>query len=93
MTSPRTKEEPPTMTHGMPATPSALLHDAADRTVTEATPVCIVARGHHELIQGLRAVFGHSMHVIEDRRRGKALLPRDAGGKDIASGHSHHPPA
>jgi len=71
------------MTHGMLTTPSALLHDTADRSATETTFICIVACGHHELIQDLRAVFGHSMHIIEDRRRGKALLPRDAGGKDM----------
>jgi len=78
------------MTGEMLSVPSVLSPDSAERTPTEATPVCIVARGHHELIQGLRAVFGHSMHIIEDRRRDKALLPRDVGAKDMASGHSHH---
>ena len=74
------------MTGEMLSVPSVRSQDSAERTPTEATPVCIVARGHHELIQGLGAVFGPSMHIIEDRRRDKALLPRDVGGKDMASG-------
>jgi hypothetical protein len=77
------------MTDGMLATPSVRPRDGADRAATEATPVCIVARGHHELIQGLRAVFGRSVHILEDRRQGTGLLPREAGGKDVVSGPSH----
>lgn len=46
----------------------------------EATdgPLIVVARGQHDLIRDLRAVFNGvgRIRIIEDRRRDRTLLPR-----------------
>jgi hypothetical protein len=50
----------------------------ADRAGPRSSWLLVVARGHPRLLAELEAMFRHHprVQVIEDRRRGRVLLPR-----------------
>jgi hypothetical protein len=78
---------PPLTSVDLPAAsgePGESLEAGAAQVADDRDPIFVVARGHPELVEQLRAVMGRSanIQVIEDRRRG----PRSpVSPEDLAS--------